>query len=557
MYKKLLACGMALLMCGCSAKAAGNDQVLTVGLSSEMNGTFSPMYYQTTNDHYVVDLVYQGLLKYNKKGELVADLAKSLPEISEDGKTMTFKLKKGIQFSDGSKFTSKDVQTTFTVMADPSYTGRFANNVDFLDGYSEYHDADASSFTGVETPDNYTVVFHLDKPRIDAVSTLGTQKICSSEYLNYKKGKTESIEKKNSKPIGTGAYVLKKFEKTSGASLVSNSKFKAKKGQYQISKIMIKKTDTSTEVKELENGTIEYIPDVVEANKINTVAKDKDKGLTMDSYPSDREDFLFMNTAAGACQDQAVRQALAYGFDREAYIASYYKLDDKDAKLAYVPGLFGNPVSGGNGAYVRGEEKVDGATYYDYDVEKAKQILDDAGWTVGSDGIREKDGQKLSIKFLATKEKDAMDTMIPMLQKQWGELGVDFKANTMEFNTVIATVSDDSAVGDWDVSYLGNSFTSPEDTSVDYFIQSQGVNNLARLKDDELDSYLAAGAYTADKDASAAAYLKAYVRQAELCAYLPTDGVQTYCLRNKKVKGLNTSSTLIWSESMATAYIDD
>ena len=76
MYKKLLACGMALLMCGCSAKAAGNDQVLTVGLSSEMNGTFSPMYYQTTNDSYVVDLVYQGLLKYNKKGELVANVIK-------------------------------------------------------------------------------------------------------------------------------------------------------------------------------------------------------------------------------------------------------------------------------------------------------------------------------------------------------------------------------------------------------------------------------------------------------------------------------------------------
>ena len=52
MYKKLLACGLALLMCGCSTKAAGNDQVLTVGLSSEMNGTFSPMYYQTTNDSY-------------------------------------------------------------------------------------------------------------------------------------------------------------------------------------------------------------------------------------------------------------------------------------------------------------------------------------------------------------------------------------------------------------------------------------------------------------------------------------------------------------------------
>lgn len=81
-------------------------------------------------------------------------------------------------------------------MADPSYTGRFANNVDFLDGYSEYHDADASSFTGIETPDNYTVVFHLDKPRIDAVSTLGTQKICSSEYLNYKKEKQKILKRR-------------------------------------------------------------------------------------------------------------------------------------------------------------------------------------------------------------------------------------------------------------------------------------------------------------------------------------------------------------------------
>ena len=493
--RSVCALGMAFVLAGCSAggSGSGKEQTLTVGLFTEMNGDFSPMYYQTVNDSNVVNLVYQGLLAYDKDANLVPELAEELPTISDDGTTMTFKLKKGVKFSDGSKFTSKDVKATFSVMADPSYTGRFSSNVDFLNGYSEYHDGDAKDVSGIETPDDYTVVFRMSKPKIDAESTLGTQKICSVKTLKYKKGKT------------------------------------------------------STEIKELENGTVDYIPDVVDANKINTVAKDKDKGLTMDSYPSDREDFLFMNTAAGACQDQAVRQALAYGFDREAYIASYYKLDDKDAKLAYVPGLFGNPVSGENSAYVRGEEKVDGATYYDYDVEKAKQILDDAGWTVGSDGIREKNGQKLSIKFLAVKEKDAMDTMIPMLQKQWGELGVDFKANTMEFNTVISTVGDDSAVGDWDVSYLGNSFTSPEDTGVDYFIQSQGVNNFARLKDDELDSYLAVGAYTADKEASAAAYLKAYVRQAELCAYLPTDGVQTYCLRNKKVKGLNTSSTFIWS----------
>ena len=56
-----------------------------------------------------------------------------------------------------------------------------------------------------------------------------------------------------------------------------------------------------------------------------------------------------MNTAAGACQDQAVRQALRSMDLIVKPISGYYKLDDKDAKLAYVPGLFGNPVSGENG----------------------------------------------------------------------------------------------------------------------------------------------------------------------------------------------------------------
>lgn len=549
MYKKLLVCGLALLMCGCSAKATGNDQVLTVGLSSEMNGTFSPMYYQTTNDSYVVDLVYQGLLKYNKKGKLVADLAKSLPEISEDGKTMTFKLKKGIKFSDGSKFTSKDVQTTFTVMADPSYTGRFANNVDFLDGYSEYHDADASSFSGIETPDNYTVVFHLDKPRIDAVSTLGTQKICSAEYLNYKKGKTESIEKKNSKPIGTGAYVLKKFEKTSGASLVSNPNFKAKKGQYQISKIMIKKTDTSTEVKELENGTVDYIPDVIEANKIKSVQKNK--SLSVDSYPSDRESFIIFNSYAGACSDVAVRKAIGYGFNAQEYIDNYYQIDG----MAYKPGTFGNPVSLNNGKMIRNEEKVDGVAYYDYDVEKANQILDEAGYTLADDGYRYKDGEKLTVRFLANKDKDSLDSLIPVLQKCLNAIGIDFKANTVEFNTVISTVQDDAQTDSWDATYLGFSYGSPDDTGINFILRTSATNNFGRLSDEQLDAYLDAGMYTSDNEVSKENYHNALVRQSELCGYLPVDSTKTYCLRNKNIKGMHTTSIYNWAQSIATAYI--
>ena len=557
--RSVCALGMAFVLAGCSAggSGSGKEQTLTVGLFTEMNGDFSPMYYQTVNDHNVVNLVYQGLLAYDKDANLVPELAEELPTISDDGTTMTFKLKKGVKFSDGSKFTSKDVKATFSVMADPSYTGRFSSNVDFLNGYSEYHDGDAKDVSGIETPDDYTVVFHMAKPKIDAESTLGTQKICSAKTLKYKKGKTSNVEKNNSNPIGTGPYKLKSFSKTEGASLDRNENFEAKDGEYQISKIMIKKTETSTEIKELENGTVDYIPDVVDANKINTVAKDKDKGLTMDSYPSDREDFLFMNTAAGACQDQAVRQALAYGFDREAYIASYYKLDDKDAKLAYVPGLFGNPVSGGNGAYVRGEEKVDGATYYDYDVEKAKQILDDAGWTVGSDGKREKDGQKLTVRMVSTKGKDQLDTMLPMLEKAWGEeLGVDFKTNLSEFNTMVATVQGDDTVNDWEVSYMGWQFGSGDDTGINLLCQTGQTDNTARLSDPDLDALLDTALHTTDQAASTAAYKEVYEKVSALCPYVAINGLSYYDLYNKKIKNLDTAALYDFVKALDKATIE-
>lgn len=554
--RSVVAMCMAFVLAGCSASNSSNQgQTLTVGLSSEMNGDFSPLYYRTLNDNSVVSLVYQGLLKYDKDQNLVCDLASELPLISEDGATLTFKLKKGIKFSDGSKLTSKDVKDTFSVMADPSYTGLYSSNVDFVKGYTEYHDGDAKDLEGIETPDDYTVVFHLEKPRIDAESVLGTQKICSDQTLNYKKGKTAKIEKNNTKPMGTGPYVLKSYDKSVGASLEKNPYFKTKKGQYSVAKIMIKKTDSSTEVKELEKGTVDYIPDVTDADKISSVIQSKNKDLTLDSYNGDRTNWLYLNTAQGPCKEQAVRQALAYGFDRQAYIDSYYSLEGSDEAMAYVPSSLGNPVSKTCGDVVTGKEKLDGLNTYEYSPEKAKQLLDDAGWKVGADGIREKDGVRLSIRFLSIKEKDNMDSMIPILQKDWQEIGVELKASTMEFNTVVSTISDDSALGDWDAGWVGLSYGSPEDTGMNYLLKSKAIDNFPRLNDSQLDAYLDAGTYTSDSETSAQAFKQAMIVQAALCGFIPTDGVKVYGLRNKKVKGMHTTSTYRWFNSMDTLKI--
>ena len=196
-------------------------------------------------------------------------------------------------------------------------------------------------------------------------------------------------------------------------------------------------------------------------------------------------------------------------------------------------------------------------TYYDYDIEKAKQILDDAGWTVGSDGKREKDGQKLTVRMVSTKGKDQLDTMLPMLEKAWGEeLGVDFKTNLSEFNTMVATVQGDDTVNDWEVSYMGWQFGSGDDTGINLLCQTGQTDNTARLSDPDLDALLDTALHTTDQAASTAAYKEVYEKGSALCPYVAINGLSYYDLYNKKIKNLDTAALYDFVKALDKATIE-
>ena len=154
MIAGLASFAMATTLVACSSGSSGKDQTLTVGVNQELNGVFSPAYYSSSYDNYAIDLVYEGLLGYNADNELEPELAQDMPEISDDGLTFTFKIREGAKFSDGTPVTSKDVKYSFTILADPSYTGRFAINAENIVGYEEYNQGDATELTGIETPDD-------------------------------------------------------------------------------------------------------------------------------------------------------------------------------------------------------------------------------------------------------------------------------------------------------------------------------------------------------------------------------------------------------------------
>lgn len=625
--KKLLtvvaacACAMSLTACGSSSSSSsGNkDNTLVVG-AEELTGTFSPLYYSSSYDGYVVDLVYNKLMEYDVNNTLQSGLAESY-EASADGTSLTFHLKEGIKFSDGSKFDAKDVELSYKIVSDPSYTGRFGSTTAHLLGYADYSQQDLMgelttakaalkaakadvkkaekkkddakiaeakeaqktaqasvdeltknfealeepAFPGIEVVDDYTIKFTFDSARNDNITTLLNISVVSDKQMkDYKYKDTKVAEDTMKTPVGTGAYVLDKWESGAGASFSKNKNYSKKQlgGEYKIENVIIKPVAMETEYEELKSGGIDYLAGQIEPKKIGPATNNKD----LDVYPYARggEGYIAFNTAAGSTSDKAVRKALAFAFDRQAFVDSYYECDDckniGDAKIGYVPTVFNNPLSQLNGT-ITGKEEVAGLESYNYDIEKAKSILDEAGWVVGADGKRSKDGQPLEVKLLAIKEHDILDNLIPMWKKSWeSELGVTFKVATVDFNTLIAKLYSDEALNEWNVFFMAMSYTSDSMSDVYTTFSSKYAtannDNYARLKDPTLDALMDTAMTTMDPAAAVEAWKAVSVQVNEDCAYIPVYGNTYFDIFNSKLKNMKTSALYQWTKAIKDASIE-
>lgn len=568
---------MALSMAGCGGSGSGSsvssNEILKVGTTQELSGIFNPMYSSTAYDQWVVNMVYQSMLAYTADSEIKPVLAESLPEVSEDGLTLTYKLKPDQKFSDGSTLDGDDVKYTFTLMADPEYIGAYNDGTcNFIEGWDEYQNGDAEEVSGITVSDDkLTVTFKCATPDIDAANTIGTIMIMPDDQFEYTKGNLEEYQ--NLAPeniIGSGPYKLNKYDKSAGASVVLNENYTGD-GDYQIKSIVIRTIEDGTEVANLKSGEIDYLPEEIQPTVIGPASMVET--LTTDHYFRAAQGYFGFNAAAGATADPAVRQALAYATNRAEFVDAYYQWPDgvasdeiKDVSTGYVPTIFWSPVGAGTGSIVTGEEQLDGLVTYDYDMEKAKQILDDAGWTVGADGIREKDGQKLEVKFLATENNSILDMLLPIIIKSYGELGVDLKQNTVDFNTLVTTTdpSNEDSAEDWNAFFMAVTFTGLSNTSMNAAEgytevdgkKVPGGSNYPKIFDEELNGYLDAGKETGDPAVSEENYRKAMVRASELVPFLGIYGNNLFNIYNKRVEGLVTGPVCNWSQALDGASLN-
>ncbi len=420
--------------------AKNRADTIIVGLT-DPSGAFTPYFHQSGYDGNVSSLLYAPLVTVDENGLPQPSIAESW-DVSDDQLTYTFYLIKDTKFSDGSPLTAEDVAFTWTLLHDKTYDGDSQIPALKIKGGEAYKAGTAAGIEGIRIIDPQTVSATLEQPNATALLTLGSDILSKAYYgKDYQFGQLEYIKTLHENPLGNGPYKLEKFIPGQEVRFIANENYfkgKAKTERF------IYKTTQGDAWQFLETGELDFASFSATQDNIERL---KSLGfVNILPYTPSTYGYLQVNLEHSQLKDKKVRQAIAYGLDRQSI---YVDANQGAFSIANIPS---SPISW---SYTE-----EGINTYPFDTEKAKQLLDEAGWTPGSDGIRQKDGQKLTLHYLGSKSAQT-DIFIAVAKENFEAIGVDFQPEVFaDFNALVSKVEG----GDYDLAAFSTPMlTDPSD----------------------------------------------------------------------------------------------
>jgi peptide/nickel transport system substrate-binding protein len=494
-------------------EAKKRTDTLVIGVTKPEQ-KFNPLYAEAVSDKYIVDAMFDGLMSVTENGTCEGNLAKDY-KISDDGLTYTFTLGDNLKFSDGSKLTAEDVAFTYTLACDNDYEGSydFINNTQ-IQGAKEYNSGKSNSVSGIKVLNNNTIQITLEKARAGAIYdfTLG---ILSKDYYgkDYTQGNLSYIQKFFTNPMGCGQYKFVSYDKDKGIKLEANKEYF--KGAPKIQNIIFKTTGENTKAKLLQDGDVDV--DMISVSKDNVTSMQETGFLDLSIFPVNEYGYIGFNEADKKLADPKVRQALTYGLNREKIVSTAFQ--------GYA-NVINIPQSSKSWAYKEPKNK------YEFDLDKAKKLLDEAGWKVSSDGKREKNGEKFEIKFVASNPNPVNEAITQIAKENYAKLGIEFNATQANFNELRSQV----AKGDTQMFLMG--WELNPDPDITNIFGTNKPQNQVKYSNSKVDELLSKGAQTTDISQRKEIYGEVYDVLNEELPYMFMYQRNSMCVINGRVKGL-------------------
>jgi peptide/nickel transport system substrate-binding protein len=434
-------------------------------------------------------------------------------EISSDGKEYTFFLRKDVKFHNGEEFTAEAVKFSYDRIADPA-TKSLARST--LGPYSK-----------TEVVDKYTAKVVFTEPYSPFLTYAGV--VVSLRPVSPKAYKDLGTEV-NVHPVGTGPFMYKEYTKQDHFTMVRNpdytwgASFFDHQGAAYLDEILWKIVpEPSTRVSALDNGEVMVIEEVRPQDVVR-YQDQKDKYYVQTTGTPGQPRMILINTAKAPTDDVAVRQACILATDQDTIVKTLYKGVYKPSHSLM------DPLTP---AYAK---DLDG--YYKFDLAKAKQTLEDAGWKAGPDGIRQKNGQRLHILFISNSAND-FKNIAELMQATYKEAGIELEITFESQPSVFSTYNKGPQnFGDF-------FFWSPDPDQLKATYHSANIQtgfNWSHFNNPDFDKLVEQGAVESDLQKRTALYHKAQEILWQQAAAIPIQEKIALIVAQNKVKNVKFDS---------------
>ncbi len=445
--------------------------------------TLNPMLSGADFVYQLASYTLEYLVQLDDKGDIVPVLCERVPtiengDISKDGLTVTYRLRRGVTWSDGVPFTSADIVASWRQVMNP------LNDVQERDGYTEV--------ASIDTPDTHTAVVHLKKPFAPFVSRFfaaiqeGPIAVMPAHLIAGLKEMNDAPF--SAKPIGTGPFVVQSWVRGEAITFVANKHYwRGAPGLHEI--VFGSRPSTENELVGFRAGEIDADFDAGPQRllQFRTVA-----GMHAVQSPSLRLSVLDMNTSRAPFDDVLVRRAVAFAVDRERILHDVMH-DAGTLADEWLPNW--------SWAYTTDVPR------YPHDPARADALLDQAGWRRAADGYRYRDGRRLTMELVAVAGDGAGAQVAELVQEDLRGVGADMSIKDYPYDQIfnltgpIRTARFDLATYSFSVNYDPGALN---DDGCAFFSPSGA--NVARHCDPHLDALEEEGIATNERARRKAIY---------------------------------------------------
>ena len=466
--------------------------VLSVAMvkDSPLVGIFNEAMYKDSYDGDIIEWFLTNTILDIDENFEITDTGIATLNVDPENKKATIKIKDGMKWSDGQPIVADDVIYPYEVIGNKDYTGvRYSDESAKIVGMEEYKAGKASTISGIKNVDDKTVEISF-KEIGQGIFTGGNGLLIYAMPKHYLKDvpikDLEKSEKVRTKVVVAGPYTISSIVPGESIELKANPNYF--RGKPKTEKVTIQVVNSQTITAAMKSGKYDIVFSI--PTELYKIYKDFDNietlgrqelyysylGFKMGKYDKAKGENVVNPNAKMA--DLKLRQALAYGLDINQMVKAFYD-GLREKATSSVPPVFGKYYP----------KDLAG---FPYDPEKAKKLLDEAGYKdVNGDGYREdKNGKPFEIKIAAMSGGDIAEPLVQFYIQQWKEIGIKGVLATgrlIEFNSFYDKVeADDPEIDVYFAAWGVGTNLSPFETA-----GRKSMFNYTRFASDENDKLMA------------------------------------------------------------------